>query len=123
MHYLRKLDKLVIALTCIGIIISFYMIFRPADHKILIVYSDKEKYEYPLEDGEINIKNSHGSVHVIIHKGRVKAVESTCLDKWCTNMGAINSVGDSIVCLPAHIFLSIQQENVDAENEFDTVTR
>jgi hypothetical protein len=120
---LKKLDKLVIALSCIGIVLSFYMVFRPADDTVLVVYSDNEKLEFPMDDNEFVIKNSHGSMRIIIRDGRVQAAESTCEDKWCTDKGRIGRVGDSIVCLPAHIFLTIRQENKDKDHEFDTITR
>jgi hypothetical protein len=123
MIYLKKLDKLVIAVTCLTVVISFYLVFLPVDNKILVIYSNNERFEYPLEDNEFLVENSRGSLRVKIRDGRVGVFEPSCQDKWCTDSGWISRSGDSVVCLPAHIFLTIQQENTGRSGEIDTITR
>ena len=59
------------------------------------------------ENEEISI-NSNGYILVVVIKERsVYISESNCDDNICVNTGAIDSIGDSIVCAPAKVIVYI----------------
>lgn len=79
------------------------------------------KLEVPLKQSTARIYSvvsSEGSLSFIIDKERVYVLESTCKDKLCIKEGAISRVGESIICLPNRITISI----VGEKNEVDSTT-
>lgn len=66
----------------------------------------------------LNIKSFEGSLTLEISDGKVYVEGSSCRDKLCEKTGKISNVGESIICLPNRISISI----VGAKNEFDTTT-
>lgn len=120
---LKKLDKLVILISIMGIILSFVFLYRKADRKILAVYADDSEEIYSLKDTDFIVKSREGSVNVRIRDGQVRVTESSCPDKWCTRMGKISNPGESIVCLPSKIFLVIREEGRESERKVDSITR
>ncbi len=120
---LKKIDKIIILVSILGIILSFIMIYRKSDRKILVVYADNKETIYSLKDADFTVKSREGSVNVKIRDGKVKVVESSCPDKWCTRMGKISAPGESIVCLPSKIFLIIREAGKKNDNGIDSITR
>lgn len=125
---LKKIDILIIVVSILGIILSFILLYKKSDSKILIIYADDQKTVYSLKDADFTVKSREGSVSVRIRDGKVKVVESSCPDKWCTRMGRINTPGESIVCLPSKIFLIIREKGREddkgkGDNRIDSVTR
>jgi len=61
--------------------------------------NDEFLYEY---DGHYNI--------IIVENGYIYVKESDCDDKVCIIKGKINKVGDSIICLPHKLVITIKGE-------------
>lgn len=66
-----------------------------------------------VEKKEIHIDNQFAHNVVRIDKGKVTMVESSCKDKICMKMGTITQPGESIICLPNHLILTIVSTNED----------
>ena len=65
---------------------------------------------------EFLIKSKEGELTCIIQDQKVKVVESTCPDKLCIKQGWISNQGESIICLPNRITITITggNEGVDS---------
>ena len=123
MNRLKKIDILIIVISILGIILSFVLLYRKSDRKVLVIYADDKETVYSLKDADFKVKSREGSVSVRVRDGTVKVVESSCPDKWCTRMGRISAPGESIVCLPSKIFLIIREEGREGDDRIDSVTR
>ena len=59
------------------------------------------------QDKTFDIESNGISLTVEIADGAVRVKKATCPDKCCENMGRISKPGESIVCLPAHVTLTL----------------
>jgi len=59
-------------------------------------------------DRKIEIKGEKGKAIIEIKDGRVRVVESSCLQKTCVNTGWINKPGQNIICLPNKVLITIE---------------
>lgn len=63
------------------------------------------------EDREITIRqNGHTNV-LLIEDGSIRMVSSDCHNHQCIRQGSINTVSQTIVCLPNQVFVNISGEN------------
>ena len=86
------------------------------DGEIAYEFSLSENTEYTIEgiDG--------GTNHLVIENGRAYVDEASCPDGLCINMGKIDSVGQSIVCLPNRVVVEIVSKDASDETEVDIYT-
>ncbi len=64
--------------------------------------------EYPLdEDAKIVIPSAIGTNTLLIEAGSVDMIFADCPDKICVNHRPISADGESIICLPAKIVVTI----------------
>ena len=71
---------------------------------------------YPLsESREIALENCGYTVFVIIENGSVSVADSTCRDKICVSSGKADHAGEVIVCLPAHILITVEGGSSDVD--------
>ncbi|MCL4417561.1 MAG: NusG domain II-containing protein, partial [Actinobacteria bacterium] len=78
-----------------------------------------ETKRYNLQDQDITVKGALGETVIIVRDSRVRVTESPCPDKWCSESGWIDKGGESIICLPNKVVVSIKsgsgsKEKVDA---------
>jgi len=59
-------------------------------------------------DRIINLEGEKGKVTIEVKDGRVSVVESSCLQKICVNTGWVNKPGQSIICLPNKVLVTIE---------------
>lgn len=63
---------------------------------------------YPLsEDGSYRLESMGGSNLLVIEGGKARVTEADCPDGLCMGMGSIQRSGQSIVCLPHHLVVTI----------------
>lgn len=83
--------------------------------KILQVTIDGKIFETlnlnQVGEKKIHIDNQFGHNVILIDHGKVTMVESSCKDKICMKMGTITQPGESIICLPHHLVLTIVSKN------------
>lgn len=88
------------------------------------VMKDGEVYaQYPLnEDRKVQIDygQSEGKNVLVIENGRVSVTEADCPDKLCVKQKAISKNGESIVCLPHKLVITIAGGE---KAEYDSFTR
>ena len=91
-----------------------------AGETVIISVDGEVLYELPLvEDTELLIETEDGNNLLIIQNGRVWMEEADCPDKLCVEHSAISRSGQSIICLPHKVVVSISG---NSEAEVDQVT-
>lgn len=92
------------------------------DGKVCVIrVSGQEVYEIPLSDINDSITykvDGELLVEVTVGEDGVFVKSSQCSDKLCEHTGKISRVGQSIVCLPAKVSVTIEGSN---SNELDVV--
>ena len=76
--------------------------------------------EYPLDrDGTFSLNG--GTNVLIIESGKAYLNYSDCPDHVCENTGKIGFVGETIVCLPNRVTITVKGD-VNSENRVDLVS-
>lgn len=74
--------------------------------------------ELPLdEDARMVLGEGEHTNTLVIENKRARVVEATCPDQICVNQGAVQYEGESIVCLPHKLVITVeggQAGDVDA---------
>lgn len=111
-------DKFVIVFIIVSLLFGIFInyVLRRTQEKQLVILSDGEIFmKVPISDhtnlGPILVTSREGFLYVVVNEGKVKVIESTCKDKLCIKQGEISKVGESIVCLPNRISISIVGED------------
>lgn len=121
--YLRKY-KADLIISAIVIIISIVILLIPKKSgDYAVVYIDgvqTEKYNLST-DTEVDIVSSNGGHNVMkISGGECYLTDSNCPDKICVHQGKISQNGQSIICLPHKLVITIESNN---KAEVDTISR
>ncbi len=117
---MKKGDKIVILLILLFAIFSIFERFvfsKNSDENIVIRSDGVIVKETSLNNnGKFLIKSKEGELTCIIENQKVKVIESTCPDKLCIKQGWVSYQGESIICLPNRITITITggNEGVDS---------
>ena len=108
-----KWDALVVlavVLLALGLTARPFLAARTADALTVVVSIDGETVErMPLERYEGGSYESRGyTVRVAAEGGAVRVAESDCPNQDCVHTGAISRAGQSIVCLPARVAVTLE---------------
>lgn len=111
-----KNGDIIIAATLLMISLIFgIMIFAffPAPQYVIITANGTEIARLPLDsDCTYRVGDSNT---VQISGGHVKMLEADCPDKLCVHTGQISRSGQTIVCLPNKVVVSISGEKNDVD--------
>ena len=70
---------------------------------------------YPLSaDGEYPFRTDRGYNLLVIEDGRARVAEADCLDKICVSSRAVSRVGETIVCLPHRLTVTVEGDGAPA---------
>ncbi len=120
---MKQGDKFVLygLIVLVFILLIEYGFFQRRSDKVVVIRSDgKIVKELQIEKNVFfEVKSKEGHLFVEIRNGKVKVINSTCKDKLCEKEGWISNVGESIICLPNRISVSIIGKNGE---KIDTVT-
>ncbi len=97
------LDGVIVAVIIAFIAVSAWLIFRVKPSAVHITAPGYER-EFALTDDR-TVELEH--LTVVISGGYVWVENSDCRDKTCEHTGKINRAGQSIVCLPNGVVVSI----------------
>jgi len=82
------------------------------DDKILTITQDQEiLYEFKINESYnkiIKIEKDNTYNHVHIEQGQVWIEEANCLNQVCVNHKSIDTIGETIVCIPHKLILEIK---------------
>ncbi len=92
-----------------GIFSLFYVFAKTDENAKVIITIDGQNYgTYSLKDEtEIDVK---GKNTLCIKDGQVKMLEADCKDQICVHHKPISKSGESIICLPNKLIVTIESE-------------
>lgn len=97
-------------------------IFKTPGHTVLVSVDGKAAVSFDLsEERTYEIEGYNGGTNLLIIKnGSAYLEDSSCPDHLCEKMGKIDSVGESIICLPNRVTVEIVGDP-DEESEYDAI--
>lgn len=103
-------DAIAVGLVLIAAVLLFAIPFFSADDgHILVVTTPEGSTEYRLTDDREIILTSRGiTLTVCISDGSAYVSESDCRDGVCKNSGKISHSGETILCAPAGVTLTVK---------------
>lgn len=111
--FFRKNDIFFVAATlfvAVTVYLTMHMVYGTEGTSVQIVVDGEVYAEYSLEqDREIQIDydKSEGFNVLIIENGEAVVKEADCPDKLCVKQKAVSKNGESIVCLPHKLVITI----------------
>lgn len=123
MKSIKLLDVVIGILAASLIIFSFVRIYsQGGSASQVIIKVDETVWTYALDtDRELAIPGPLGDTIVHIENGSVHVEDSPCTNKYCVAAGNIDRPGEWIVCLPNHVFISIDGTVAEDTLEVDDV--
>ncbi len=103
-----------VAVIAIAAIISLFLYFNPqAGTEVLVSVADGKSTTLSLEnDRTVHIGADYGAklnVTLEIKGGAVRFINSECPDHICEGFGWVSHAGDTAVCMPAGVMISVKQ--------------
>ena len=121
---LKKYDIIAIICVAVIVIISYITVnlLRNDEADTVVIYVDG-KIEKKLDlnknqEYKVNVDNGYNIIRVKDKKVRIK--ESDCSNQTCVNMGTISKDGQTLICLPHKVEVTIVS---DDKSEVDVIAR
>ncbi len=118
---MKKNDLLLIGCLVLiaGLSSLFYFFAKTDENAQVIITIDGQNYGTYLlkEETQIDIK---GKNTLYIKNGRVQMVDADCKDQICVHHKPISKSGESIICLPNKLIVTVESkesEKLDAVSE------
>jgi hypothetical protein len=109
-HKKRNDLLLILCLLVVAVLIWLAISLRTTDGAWVVVTRDgNEIARYELsEDTEVDINDEAGYNKLVIKDGIADVTDADCPDRLCVRQTAISKNGQSIVCLPHKLVISIE---------------
>lgn len=122
---MKKADFILIGIVAVIVIILLIALYATggnSGNRVQIEVDSQVVETLPLDtDAEKIIKTEKGETNTIIIKdGKVSILQADCPDKICVHHRAISRTGESIICLPHKLVVSVTNDK-NTENEIDAV--
>ena len=92
-----------------GALALFLWLTREAGGTVTVQMDGEVVMELPLdEDRSLVLGEGEHTNTLVIRDGTAQVVEASCPDKICVGHGAIQYAGESIVCLPHKLVITVQ---------------
>ena len=101
---------LVAALLLLGGVLALVLwLTRQTGGTVTVQIGGETVMQLPLgEDGLLVLGEGEHTNTLVIRDGKAQVVEASCPDKICVGQGAIQYTGESIVCLPHRLVITVQ---------------
>lgn len=117
---MKKADFIIIGVVAVIVsVLAFFLYFVNADSgSVVIVEKDGEVIEtLSLEQDAERVYEFDGETNtLVIEDGKVKITDANCPDGICSQHKSINKSGESIICLPHKLVVTVSN---DKENDDD----
>lgn len=120
-------NDLIVLVILAAVIGGLFLLQRPWEREaggvVIITRDGAELSRYPLnEDRLVPIVDENGTVTntLQIQNGAAKMSDATCPDRLCVRQKAIRTDGETIVCLPHKVVVSIES---GVASDLDAITR
>lgn len=116
----KRCDIILIAVCLFAALASLLTLrFCSAQGAVAVVKADGERIgEYPLsKDITVPIVSENGTNTLVIKDGKAYVTDASCPDGLCEKMHSVSRNGESIVCLPNKVVITVEggEEGVDLE--------
>ena len=92
-----------------GALALFLWLTRQAGGTVSVQIDGKAAMELPLgEDAQIVLGEGDHTNTLVIKDRTARVVEASCPDRICVGQGTIQYAGESIVCLPHRLVITVQ---------------
>ena len=122
--HFRKNDMILLGiLTAVFLLVLMGThIFKTPGRTVLVSIDGKAAISFDLsEEKTYEIEGYNGGSNLlIINDGKAWLEDSSCPDHLCEKMGKIDSVGESVICLPNRVTVEIVGGSED-EPEYDAI--
>lgn len=123
MKIFRKNDLILIG----GLLVTFLLILlvialtKKGGNVVQVSVDGVVQSTYLLsENGEYTIDGYNGGKNtLVIQSGKAYVIDSSCPDHLCEYMGTIDTVGQSIICLPNRVVVEVIGAN--DQPEYDAI--
>lgn len=119
---IRKADIILfICLIALGFALAVPAVFMSDDGDVIKVTVNGKPYgTYKLsENQEVTVRESGHTNRLVIKDGKVWMAEASCRNQICVHEGKISRSGQSIVCLPNRVSVTIEKKG---GAEYDAVS-
>ena len=117
----RDIILIIVLLVIAGASYLIMQTFSADGGKVVVTVDSTVVYEGELsKDDSYDILQSDGSNTVVIKDGKVSMSQADCPDQICVDHKAISKTGETIVCLPHKVVVSIEDGE---ESEVDTIAQ
>lgn len=111
---LKKQDILLLAALLAGVLLlgAFLLLTRKSGAEVVVKVAGKQVTAFSVnKNTKYMIHGVNGGTNeLIIEDGQVWLEEASCPDKLCVHQGKIKYSGESIICLPNKVSVTIQDE-------------
>jgi hypothetical protein len=122
---MKKADFIIIAsvLAVVGILV-FCLYFASGNGNYVQIEVDGKVVQTVSinDDTEIEYSTNSNTNTIVVKNGKVSVTNANCPDKICQKHRAISKSGESIICLPHKLVVTVVNLNND-ENEIDAVAQ
>lgn len=117
---MKKKDMwFLLVILALGFLGIFFLHNRQQTTTVVVVKVDGEVVLEKTLDTKTTwqkvIVTEYGENTLQIENGQVQMIHADCENQVCVNTGAISTVGDTIVCLPHHLVVEIQDTKKEPE--------
>lgn len=126
--FLKKGDIIaaaVILAVCAALFLALYVFNNNKGNFVQIEQNGNVIHTMPLDTDAVYYVKTSGEVTntVEVKNGSVSVTYADCPDQICVNHSPINLSGESIICLPNKMVVSVVETNGNTVNEIDGVAR
>ena len=92
-----------------GALALFLWLTRQAGGTVTVQIDGKTVLELPLDkNAELVLGEGEHTNTLVIRDGKAQVVEASCPDQICVRQGAVQYAGESIVCLPHRLAVTVR---------------
>lgn len=110
MAYIKKSDVILLVSVLAGALILFlcYFLFAPKGTVAVVMVDGVELARLPLAE-DTSVEVNGGTHRVVIADGCVSIDNPSCADNICAMHAPISTSGQSIVCLPYRLVITVEE--------------
>lgn len=110
---MKKRDGILILILLAAAALFFlgYRFWNRQSPEMVVVYVGDEEYaRFPIaEDKELLIETDRGSNYLVVRDGKADVTEADCPDKLCVRQSAVSETGETIVCMPHQVIVTVER--------------
>lgn len=111
LRFFKRADYILIAALLIlgGALALFLLLTRQGGGTARVQVDGETVMELPLhQDARVVLGEDGNTNTLVIENGTARVIEADCPDQVCVRQGAVQYTGESIVCLPHKLIVSIE---------------